>query len=446
MKRRAKIRFITFALSLLLVGAGLLADARLALAHSSTRLEYSYRRALGDLTDGVGGMCRTLEKAQYASTPVMQSALSAQLLEQSGSAKSAMATLPFSQEKTEAISRFLSQAGDYALSLTRRSFSSQPLAQEDLEGFSTLAQYAEKLYGSLTAIQARLTAEGGSLYQMETLLNRLDSTGPLSLLDDGFDNVAKEFASIPALLYDGPFSDHIPQRQPLHLQNKPALTQEQAAQKAAAFLQCDPSSLTFTGEGGAQLPVFQFSWDGQQIHITRQGGQPAYYKKEHRGSENLTQEEALTAARSALKGLPPMEESYYVKNDGVLTINFHTTTAIGGQEALCYPDLIKVSVELEQGGLVEYDAAGYLMNHHQRALAAPALTQRQAEESLSPLLTLQSARLAVIPTPGLEEVLCWEFSCKGKGGRQVLSYINAETGLEEQLYLLQEDAHGVLAV
>ena len=94
MKRRAKIRFITFALSLLLVGAGLLAEARLALAHSSTRLEYSYRRALGDLTDGVGGMCRTLEKAQYASTPVMQSALSAQLLEQSGSAKSAMASLP----------------------------------------------------------------------------------------------------------------------------------------------------------------------------------------------------------------------------------------------------------------------------------------------------------------------------------------------------------------
>ena len=57
---------------------------------------------------------------------------------------------------------------------------------------------------------------------------------------------------------------------------------------------------------------------------------------------------------------------------------------------------------------------------------------------------MESVRLAVIPTPGLDEVLCWEFSCKGGDGRQVLSYVNTGTGLEEQLYLLQIDDSGVL--
>lgn len=448
MKKTGKIRLYTFSISLLLVGLGLLADARLALSHSSTRLEYSYRRALGDLTDGVGGMCRTLEKAQYASTPVMQSALSAQLLEQSGSAKSAMAALPFSQEKTDAISRFLSQSGDYALSLTRKSFSSQPLSKEDLSGFTTLSQYAAKLYAALLDIQSRLTAENAGLYELETLLNRLQGTEPLSLLDDGFDSVAKEFSSIPALLYDGPFSDHIPQRQPLGLKDEADITQQQAAEKATAFLHCDAEALQYTGEGGGQLPVFQFDYNGEQIHITQKGGQTAYYKKEHHGSQRLTRQEALQAAASSLStlGLPPMEESYYVINDGLCTINFHTTAPVGEETALCYPDLVKVVVELEEGGMVEYDAAGFLMNHHERSLPAPTLTRQQAASSLSPLLTQESARLAVIPTPGLDEVLCWEFSCKGEGERKVLSYINAETGLEEQLYLLQEDDHGTLTV
>lgn len=448
MTKTSKIRLCTFVLALFFTAGGFLLDSHLALSVSAARLEYVYQRALGDLADEVGSMERTLEKARYAGTPAMQSALSARLLEQSGSAKAALASLPFSQEKTERISRFLSQVGDYALALTRKSFAGKALEEQDLAGLSTLSEYAAKLSGALTDTQARLTAEGAAIHKLESLLNNVDEIDSLALLDDDFDAVAEEFAEFPALLYDGPFSDHIPQREPLHLEGAREVTREEAAREAAGFLGCQADSLDPIGEGGGQLPVFIFDHEGEQIHITRWGGEIAYYKKESHGAGEVTYEEALQAAKSALTGmgLPPMRESYYVISDGLCTVNFHTAASVGEEEALCYPDLIKVTIELEKGGMVEYDSTGYLMNHHERQLPAPALTQDEAAASVSPLLKVESGKLAVIPTPGLSEVLCWEFLCQSGEGRRVLSYINAETGMEEELYLLQEDEHGVLAV
>lgn len=448
MTKRGKVRLWALGSALVLTVCGLLLDSRLALASTGTRLEYVYQRALGDLADQVGSMGRTLRKARYAGTAPMHSALSAQLLEQSGGAKAAMASLPFSQEKVEGISRFLSQVGDYALSLARKSLSGQEWEEGDVEGLATLEEYAQKLAAALGDVQARLTAEGAGIHKLESLLNNVDEVEQLALLDDDFDSVAKEFAAMPALLYDGPFSDHISRREPLYLAGREEITQEEAAGKAARFLQCDAQALEYTGQGGGQLPVYAFTHEGEQLHITCQGGEVAYYKMESHGSAVLSYKEALQAAKEALRGLglPPLRESYYVMNDGLCTVNFHTVEAAGEGEAICYPDLIKVTVELEQGGMVEYDAAGFLMNHRERELPGPAVPEGEAADSLSPLLRVESARLAVIPTPGLDEVLCWEFLCQAEDGTRVLSYINGETALEEQLYLVQEDSHGVLAV
>ena len=61
---------------------------------------------------------------------------------------------------------------------------------------------------------------------------------------------------------------------------------------------------------------------------------------------------------------------------------------------ICYPDLIKVSVALDNGGIVEYDASGFLMNHTERDLAAASLTADEARENVSPYLTPDEGRLA----------------------------------------------------
>ena len=160
-------------------------------------------------------------------------------------------------------------------------------------------------------------------------------------------------------------------------------------------------------------------------------------------AENQRVEEAKQAAAEFLesRGIENMRESYYAFSDGVCTINY----AYEQDGVLCYPDLIKVSVALDDGSIVEYDASGFLMNHQdQRDLNAQKLTADQARESVSPALTPDEGRPALIPTAGLNEVLTYEFLCEGENGEQVLVYINADTGYEEQILILLRTDNGIL--
>ena len=70
----------------------------------------------------------------------------------------------------------------------------------------------------------------------------------------------------------------------------------------------------------------------------------------------------------------------------------------------------------------------------------------RAKEEVSPRLTVLSDRMAVIPTDGGNEVLCYEYTCRAGNGRKVLVYINAYNAKEEQVLLLEENENGTLTV
>jgi hypothetical protein len=86
------------------------------------------------------------------------------------------------------------------------------------------------------------------------------------------------------------------------------------------------------------------------------------------------------------------------------------------------------------------------MNHHDRSLPTFGISQQQAAQQLSPLLQAESCRLALIPSAGRQERLCYEFLCRGSQERLVLVYLNAVTGAQEDLLLLQIGQNGTLTV
>ena len=55
-------------------------------------------------------------------------------------------------------------------------------------------------------------------------------------------------------------------------------------------------------------------------------------------------------------------------------------------------------------------------------------------------------RLALIPSPGQNELLTYEFKCLGRNNQNVLVYVNATTGEEEQILILVINENGVLTV
>ena len=65
---------------------------------------------------------------------------------------------------------------------------------------------------------------------------------------------------------------------------------------------------------------------------------------------------------------------------------------------------------------------------------------------MDPSLTILSSGLAVIPTEGKYELLCHEFICQTADGMHAIVYINAQTGVEENILLLLEDENGTLTM
>ena len=167
--------------------------------------------------------------------------------------------------------------------------------------------------------------------------------------------------------------------------------------------------------------------------------------REHTASVfELTDEEAVARAREFLEnnGYKNMTESYYQAYAGEVTVNFCYTQ----NGVKVYPDLIKVTVSLEDGSITGFESQGFIMSHRDRILERPKIALAQAMEGLDNDLEVLENSMAVVPTDGENEVFCYEFLCKTADGQRMLVYIDAMTGEEENMLILIEDETGILTM
>ena len=136
-----------------------------------------------------------------------------------------------------------------------------------------------------------------------------------------------------------------------------------------------------------------------------------------------------------------MKETYFLKQDGIVTINYAYTQ----NDVVVYSDLIKVKVALDNGEVLGIETTGYLNNHSDRDVSKIKISKEEAKKTLNKGLNVMSEGLAIIPTEYKTEILCYEF--KGKvEDREFLVYINAENGREEDVLIITNTPNGTLTM
>ena len=141
------------------------------------------------------------------------------------------------------------------------------------------------------------------------------------------------------------------------------------------------------------------------------------------------------------KGYTKVKESYYSTVDGVCTINY----SYYEDGITYYTDLIKVSVALDNGEVLGFDATGYIMNHKVRKV--PDNTKydlRSAGKLLKDDLEILANKKAFIPTNYETENYVYEYRCKADDGQEILVYIDPVTGEEKDILILLYSDGGVL--
>ena len=157
--------------------------------------------------------------------------------------------------------------------------------------------------------------------------------------------------------------------------------------------------------------------------------------------ESISQERANEIGKTFLnkKGFKNMKETYYLKESGIVTINY----AYEQDGVTIYPDLIKLKIALDNGEIMGIETTGYLNSHEERNIANVKINKEEAKKNLNKELNILSQNLAIIPTKWKTEILCWEF--KGKvNDTDFLVYINAETGKEEDILVIVNTPNGTL--
>lgn len=412
--------------------------------------ENSYNADFYELVDYVQNVETYLAKSMISSTPEHGAETLTHLWREANLAQAYLSRLPIESQELENTEKFLNQVSDYSYTLSRKNIYNEKLTEEDLKNLKDLHQYSVELENTLNQLSEDLNSgrfAWGELTKKGTIAfaQQVDN-----ISKESFSNLEENFHEYSGLIYDGAFSEHLTGVEQKGLTGE-EIEEEQAKQKAEEFIgkQNIKETKNLGYSENATIPVYDFSIINQNdqtinISISKKGGHVVSMNTNREvNSEIISQEEADQKAKEFLeaKGFSNMKETYYLKQEGIVTINY----AYSQNDVIMYSDLIKVKVALDDGSILGIETTGYLNNHTQRDVSKVKISKEQAKKDLNKNLNLQSEGMAVIPTEWKSEILCYEF--KGKvDDKEFLVYINAENGREEDVLIITNTPNGTLTM
>lgn len=439
--RRGKIRVRLYASVLILVlFSAFVINAQKA-SELSRQLNADAERSLSTLEACMSSINTNLTKGLYANTTPMLSSMAISLTRDAASAKSSLSALPLSDTQLDNMLKFLSQVGAFVSTLDRKLSLGESITSEERNQLKQLIDVSQKLLSELDTITQGVEDGSVSFKQAGSTLQK--SADQSVQIDSAFGDAEQTLTDYPTLIYDGPFSDHILNQTPKTLEGKSDISKEKALEIASDFIGADKSTLRFDSETNGVIETYNFFVDSINISVCKKGGAVLYLLGSSSAGESaITPEQAVENAKNFLraKGYENMKESYYSTQDGICTVNF----AYENEGVICYPDLIKISVSLETGNIISFDARGYIMNHTDRPPVQSKISADEAKMSVSDYLTVMSSRLAVIPTDYKTEKTAYEFHCKTPDEQEVLVYIDVLTAKEDDILLLLYSDGGIL--
>lgn len=421
------------------------------LKNYSIYVENQFQRMFYDLVGNVENIQSNLAKVMVTGTPKQNVMIFTDLMHECYNAQEKLTQLPINHKDVSKTQKFLSQVGDFSMAMAKKNNRGIPLTQEDIEKLEELHNYSNYLAQNLIKLQKEFSADGLKLGELIRKTNKkLDKTNE-HMLNTSLINVEERMQEYPELIYDGPFSEHITKIKP-RLSGR-EINSEKAKEIAKNILndgkRYKANIVTETDNTRFPSYIIELRKNEKEesyitMAITKKGGKLLWMLDTRSvGDEKISNQEAIKIGKNFLDkiGFKNMEATYSEEYDGQLVVNF----AYREGDVIVYTDLIKVKVSLEDGSIRGFEADGYLTNHYDRNILEPQITENEAKNMISIDAKVNKSRLAIIPTEGSKEVLCYEFLVNYREDT-FLIYVNAENGEEEKILQLIIKEQGILMI
>lgn len=408
--------------------------------------ENAYNLAFFEVVDYVQNVEVYLAKSLISNSPESGAESLSNVWREANMAMVSLAQLPIDTNEIEKTAKFLNQVSDYSYSLYTKNLKDIELTDDDVKNLKNLHEYSVELENILNQLSVDIN-EGRISWGELTKEGTVAFAKQVSNISkDSFSNLEQTFHEYSGLIYDGAFSEHITRTEKVGLTGN-NIDEETAKNKATALFNNNIKEISSYGRSEGDITSYNFGITFNDnsvatVSISEKGGHVIYMDRNREvNAEIISQEEANQKAKEYLesKGFKNMKETYYLKQSGIVTINY----AYVQDGVIMYPDLIKVKVALDNGEILGIETTGYLNSHTERKLEKPKVTKEDAKASLNKDLTIESEELVIIPTEWKTEVQCWEFE-GNVDGLDFIVYVNTETGKEEDILIITNTPNGTL--
>ncbi|MBO7519472.1 MAG: germination protein YpeB [Clostridia bacterium] len=438
MKKRTFVRVVSFLSAAILIAAGMYVKEMYVSRRYRQIIENNYAGAFDELSSSLNDISTNLIKISYVSSPKQMATYASEIYSQAQLAKGALYKLPTGENELSTVYKFLSQVGNYTLAVSKDVIGGKDVSDKQQNELISLSTAAKTI---TDVIEQSNIDYNNPKYLTNEIEGKIKNALDGDSLGSALGELESNLSDYPTLIYYGPYSDHILNKKPLMTEN--AATVSNSAALEVAKKATGEKKLNNGGMQNGKIDCYRFSNGNASVTVSKKGGYLVYMRKSRSvGSNNLSYGRMLSKAQDYLGelGIDNMVDTYYFTDSGICVINF---AYLDGQ-TVCYTDLIKVGVAVDNGEIMLFESSGYLTNHTLRAFEAVDTTPDKAKEVISKLLNINGISVALIPTSGGGEVRCYEFSCVNEDGGEIMVYVNMKTLEVEQIFILLKTDGGTL--
>ncbi len=403
---------------------------------SDNMMELSYQKSFYDTVEQVDNIDLNLSKALASKDAgaveqyLIDTAINSELAEND------INQLPLHDETKFYTTKLINQIGDYSKYLVKKLINGEGLTNVDKENLQNL------YYANLelkNALQEMMKETNGNYS-----FNNLEKAKSDDVIINGFTKLQNLSVEYPELIYDGPFSDGVNQREIKGLSKTQVSYDEARENFVKIFKSYDLDQIESAGITEGDIACYNIeATAGDSVlyaQMSKAGGKLIMFAMA--GSCQSVVVDEQTAIENAQKflsdmGLDDMQEVWMNISNNVYTFNF----AKKQNGVILYPDLVKVRVCAETGKVIGIEAKSYYTNHTQRNIGSAVLSQSQAVQKVFDDMEIKASRLVIVPVGNSSEKLCYEFYGEAYGQTYYV-YIDATSGRQVEMFKVVESTEG----
>lgn len=398
----------------------------IAVTYGNT-IESGYKKTFYELLDNVNDIELNLSKTQVSSNKALQQKYLGLVCDNCKYAQNNFGTLPVGVNTVNEGVKFINQMDGYCTSLI---VGDETFTEEQKDTIKELKQITLELKASLNAIVTKLL-KGYSI-----LNNSNFNDEGLTNFSSNFQGLSADSISYPSMIFDGPFSDSLYNKEIKGLTGSEISKDEATEIVRKIFEGAENVEINFANETKGNFTTYDFEVKAHDrlyfVQVTKKGGflltLSSYGKQSETVVKDVSECEKIAEDFAKKLALNDMESVWSENLQGICFVNLAPVI----NSVTIYPDLIKVKIEMSTGVIIGWEAQNYAYNHTERTDLTPLVGATDARNLIDLMLNINTQKLCVMPLEYGGETLAYEFECEYYGSTYYV-FINAKTGKEERV-------------